>query len=95
VGLFNVTGDSLTVEFTLIDSDGNVIGSSFTRTVNGNEFQSFNPFAQAGVAYPTYSYDNVWIKISPTSGNGEIMCFGATSSNASNDPAAHSAVQYE
>ena len=95
VGLFNVTGESLTVEFTLIDGGGNVIGTSFSRTVSGNEFQSFNPFAQAGVAYPAYSYDNVWIKINPTSGNGEIMCFGATSSNSSNDPAAHSAVQYE
>jgi hypothetical protein len=91
----NVTGDSLTVDFSLIDGDGNVIGSTFTRTLAANEFQSFNPFAQAGVPYPAYSYDNVWIYINPTSGMGEIMCFGATSNNVSNDPAAHSAVQYK
>jgi hypothetical protein len=95
IGCFNVTGASLTVEFSLVDADGNLIGSAFTRTIAGQEFQSFNPFAQAGVAYPAYTYDNVWIYINPISGTGEIMCFGATSNNASNDPAAHSAVQYE
>jgi hypothetical protein len=95
MGVFNMTGDTLTVDVSLIDSDGNLIGSTFTRTVAGNEFQSFNPFTLAGVAYPTYSYDNVWIYINPTSGPGEIMCFGATTNNTSNDPAAHSAVQYK
>jgi hypothetical protein len=95
IGCFNVTGDSLTVEFSLVDGDGNMVGSAFTRTVAANEFQSFNPFAQAGVAYPAYSYDNVWIYINPTAGTGEIMCFGATTNNSSNDPAAHIAVQYE
>jgi hypothetical protein len=95
VGCLNVTGDSLTVDLSLIDGDGNLIGSTFTRTIAANEFQSFNPFAQAGVPYPANSYDNVWLYINPTSGTGEIMCFGATSNNVSNDPAAHVAVQYK
>jgi hypothetical protein len=94
-GVFNVTGNSVTVEFSLIDSTGSSIGSTFTRTIAGYEFQSFNPFTQAGVPYPANSYDNIWIYINPISGTGEIMCFGATSNNTSNDPAAHSAVQYE
>jgi hypothetical protein len=95
IGCFNVTGDPLTVEFSLVDADGKVIGSSFTRTIGAKEFQSFNPFARAGVAYPVYLYDSIWIYIHPISGTGEIMCFGATSNNISNDPAAHVAVQYE
>jgi hypothetical protein len=95
VGCYNLTGDPLTVDFSLIDGDGNVIGSTFTRTITGNEFQAFNPFAQAGVAYPAYSYDNVWLYINPVSGTGEIMCFGTTSNNVSNDPASHVAVQYK
>jgi hypothetical protein len=95
VGCFNLTGDSLTVDFSLIAGDGNVIGSTFTRTITGYEFQSFNPFTQAGVPYPSHNIDNVWISINPISGSGEIMCFGATSNNTSNDPASHIAVQYE
>jgi hypothetical protein len=93
VGCFNLTDDSITVEFQLIDGNGNTIGSPFSKTLTGNEFLSFNPFTAAGVAYPTYSYDNVFIFINPTSGAGEIMCFGATSNNTTNDPAAHSSVQ--
>jgi hypothetical protein len=95
VGVFNITGSALTVEFRLIDSDGNLVGSAFTKTVSGNQFQSFNPFAEAGVSYPSYTYDNVWVYIYPTSGAGAIMCFGATANNTSNDPAAHAAVQYK
>jgi hypothetical protein len=95
VGCCNLTGDSLTVDFSLVGADGNVIGSTFTRTIAGNEFQSFNPFALAGVPYPSYSYDNVWLYVNPTSGTGEIMCYGATSNNISNDPASHVAVQYK
>jgi hypothetical protein len=95
VGCFNLTGDSLTADFSLIDGDGSVIGSTFTRTIAGNEFQAFNPFAQAGVPYPVYSYDNVWLYINPVSGAGEIMCFGTSSNNFSNDPASHVAVQYK
>lgn len=85
----------MTVQFSLIDSNGSVIGSSFTKVFTDYSFQAFNPFSEAGISYPVYSYDNVWILINPTTGSGKIMAFGATANNASNDPAAHSAVQYD
>ena len=43
--------------------------------------------------YPGSSYDNVILRVRPTSGAGKVMCFGATVNNVSNDPAAHVAVQ--
>jgi hypothetical protein len=95
VGVVNLKGDLVIVEFSLRDSDGDVIGSPFTKTLSGHEFLSFNPFAEAGEPYPLVTHDNVWLYINPTTGSGEIMCFGATSSNTSNDPAAHLAVQYK
>ncbi len=61
----------------------------------GHAFQAFDPFSQASVPYPGSSYDNVILGVRPTSGAGEVMCFGATANNASNDPAAHLAVQAE
>jgi hypothetical protein len=94
IGCFNFTTDPVTVEFMLIAADGSQIGSTFTRVFNGKEFQSFNPFAQAGTPYPTYINYNTWILIRPVSGIGKILCFGATTSNLSNDPAAHIGVQY-
>jgi hypothetical protein len=94
VGCFNVTDKSLAVQFGLIDANGDLLGSSFFITIEGNQFMSFNPFTRAGVAYPAYKYDNVWIIIYPTEGLGQIMCFGATTNNNSNDPAAHVGVQY-
>jgi hypothetical protein len=93
-GFFNPTGDSVTVEFTLLDANNSQVGTQFNRTLAGHEFQAFNPFNQAGVSYPTYSYDNVILRIRPTSGTGKVMCFGATVDNATNDPAAHVAVQW-
>ncbi len=57
--------------------------------------QAFDPFTWAGVPYPGSSYDNVILRVRPTSGAGSVMCFGATANNASNDPAAHLAVQAE
>ncbi len=93
VGFFNPTADSLTVEFTLLDGSGAQIGSQFSETFAGHAFQAFSPFSKAGVPYPGSSYDNVILRVRPTSGAGTVMCFGATANNASNDPAAHLAVQ--
>ena len=92
-GFFNPTADAVTVEFTLLNGSGAQIGSQFSKTLAGHDFQAFNPFIQAGVPYSGYSYDNVILRIRPTSGAGQVMCFGATADNASNDPAAHLAVQ--
>jgi hypothetical protein len=94
-GFFNPTGDSVTVEFRLLDAGGNTIGSAFTKTFVGYDFQAFSPFNQAGVPYPANSYDNVVLWITPTSGSGKVMIYGATANNTSNDPAAHIGVQYQ
>ena len=93
VGFFNPTADSVTVEFTLLGNNGAQIGAQFNKTLAGLEFQAFDPFSEAGVPYPGNSYDNVILRVRPTSGVGSVMCFGATANNASNDPAAHLAVQ--
>ena len=94
-GFFNPTADSVTVEFRLVAENGNTIGSTFSRTLVGHDFQSFSPFNQAGVSYPAYSYDNVVLWITPTSGSGKVMVYGASANNTSNDPAAHIGVQYQ
>ncbi len=93
VGFFNPTADSIIVEFTLLDSSGAQIGTPFSKTLAGHDFQAFDPFTWAGVPYPGSSYDSVILRVRPTSGAGKLMCFGATANNASNDPAAHVAVQ--
>jgi len=93
VGCFNPTGSSVTVEFQLVDEGGNTIGAAFSKTFVGHDFQAFFPFNEAGVPYPSYSYDNAYIRLSPTSGSGRIMCFASTANNTTNDPAAHIAVQ--
>ena len=94
-GFFNPTADSVTMELRLIAENGDTIGSAFTKTLVGHDFQSFSPFNQAGVPYPTYAYDNVVLWITPTSGSGKVMIYGATANNTSNDPAAHIGVQYQ
>lgn len=92
-GFFNPTSNSVTVEFRLIDSSGKTIGSAFTKTFIGYDFKAFNPFKEAGVAYPAYSFDAAILLIKPISGSGRIMGFGSSVHNASNDPAAHLALR--
>ena len=92
-GFYNPTASSVTVQYTLQSSSGGQIGSAFSRTLAGYGFTSFNPFIEAGVPYPGSSYDNVKLKVEPTTGSGSVMCFGATANNTSNDPASHLAVQ--
>jgi hypothetical protein len=93
-GAFNPTDSDVTVEFTLMDENGSTIGSSFTKTLTGRQYQAFNPFTEAGVAYPSYSYDNAWIKVEVTAGSGQLMVYGATANNITSDPAVHRAVQH-
>jgi hypothetical protein len=92
-GFFNPTANSVTVEFTLLNGSGSQIGAKFSRTFVGYDFQAFNPFNEAGMPYPANAYDNVILRVRPTSGSGRVVCFGASASNVSNDPAAHIAVQ--
>jgi len=93
IGCFNPTSDTVNVEFRLMDGDGSQIGMTFTRIFMGYDFQAFSPFTEAGRPYPDYSYDNVFIRITPVSGSGKVMCFGASANNTTNDPAAHMASQ--
>lgn len=95
VGFFNPTGESVSVQFSLIDQSDTMIGSSFSKNFTSHNFQAFDPFYEAGISYPSFSHDNVWIRIDPASGLGQIMCFGATANNITNDPAAHIKVQYD
>jgi hypothetical protein len=92
-GFYNPTADAVTVEFTLLDSSGIQIGTPFSKTLVGYDFKSFSPFSEAGVAYPANAYDNVILRVRPTSGTGRVVSFGASANNASNDPASHLAVQ--
>jgi len=86
---------SLTVTFAIIDANNSFAGTAWSRTFVPNEFVSFNPFAQAGVPYPTYSYSNCWLYIQPSSGGGYLYCYGASANNTTNDPAALVAVQFQ
>ena len=95
IGFFNPTADSLTVEFRLIKDDGTLIGSAFSRTLVGRDFQSVNPFNAAGVPYPTFTNDNVWLLVHPTGGTGKALGFGATANNVTNDPASHIVVRLD
>jgi hypothetical protein len=92
-GGFNPTDSSISVEYALIDADGNTIGSTFTKAYAGRQYQAVSLFSEAGVPYPDYSYDNVWLKITPLSGSGELMSYGATANNITSDPAVHIAAQ--
>jgi hypothetical protein len=64
-GFFNPTADSLTVEYTLLNGNGEQIGSPFSKTLVGYDFQAFSPFVQAGAPYPASSHDNVILKVRP------------------------------
>ena len=92
-GIFNPTADAVTVELQLRDAANAQIGSTISKTLGGYGFTAFNPFTEAGVPYPGNSYDNVILRVQPTSGAGKVICFGASVNNTSNDPAAHIAVQ--
>jgi hypothetical protein len=91
-GVFNATAESAEVRFAIFDEQGNQIGSSFIKTFSGYRYMAFNPFVEAGVPYPSYQFDATWIKVEVISGNGQIMAFGSTSNNYTNDPAVHRGV---
>jgi hypothetical protein len=88
-GFLNISSVNMTVEFRLFDYQNNLLGSAFTRTINAWTFDSFNPYVQAGA--PDSS--NAWVWINPLTGSGgTLFCFGATTNNLTNDPAAHVAI---
>jgi hypothetical protein len=88
MGGVNFGSQPLEVYFEIYDATGTLIGTPFTETFVGYDFKAFNPFAKAGIPYPTYSYDIAYIAIFPVSGTGRVAFFGATANNSTNDPAA-------
>ncbi len=86
---FNPTAYSATVEFRILDPDGNLIGSAFTRTLAAYGFVNFWIFPQAGADYPAFSYEHAKMLVTVISGSGGVVGYGCTSNNITNDPAAH------
>jgi len=84
-GFYNGSADAITIEFRVVNSADQTVGSIFSKTIPGWGFIVFNPFVEAGRPYPTYSNSNCWLWISPTSGNGQAMGFGSLTNNRTND----------
>lgn len=101
VGFFNATngGQYQDIEFNVVDETGNLIGNMFFKTFAAWDFQSFNPFVEAGLGSGTY--DNCWLYIwttaSGNSGTGTmgLFCFGSSANNYTNDTSSHIAVQVQ
>jgi len=91
IGLFNCGTSSMVVRVALISNTNVWLGYEDITLANGG-FLAFNPFIRFGVG-DGYGSCRIWI--SPQSGEtGKMMAFGATVNNATNDPAAHVAIQY-
>ena len=95
VGFMNWSASPITVRFYVTTGNYTYVGSYFDRVFAGWDFQAFNPFDQAGVSYPAYSYpDNMLIWMSVVSGTGQLVGFGSSANNYTNDSAAHLLVQW-
>lgn len=101
VGFLNAlsAGGTITVQFGIGNDSNQLLGSYFTKTFQALEFQSFNPFVEAGIGAGTY--DNCWLYIQPTvsasSGVGTkgLIGFGSSANNTTNDSSSHIAVQLQ
>jgi hypothetical protein len=93
-GAYNPSSYDIEVQFLFLDEAGNLIGTPFNKTFVPHDYQAFAPFDEAGLSYPAYSYEDVLFYMYQVSGEGEIMCYGATANNNTNDPAVHSAIQF-
>lgn len=83
---FNIGSSDIEVTFYIMNSSGYAL-RSFTKTFAANEFQAFNPYAEAGLSAETYS--NNFVYLSWQSGSGNLFVIGASAKNATNDPSAH------
>jgi hypothetical protein len=92
-GILNIGDDSKVVQFLVMNDSNSAIGTPFTKTISPRSFTAFNPFAEAGVS--SGSYSNHFLYVNPLSGTGRIFCFGATTHNVTNDPAAHVAIPFD
>jgi len=84
--VYNPVASTTTANFWLVDGSGATIGTTFSKTFVGNDFRSFNPFFEAGVAAGVY--DNVTLRFN----SGPVyflLGYGSTVDNGSNDPSCH------
>lgn len=89
VAFFNVHINSITVDVSIVNSNGTIVGTPFQKTITGWDFQAFDPFAEAGLTDDTYSNHYVYISRATSSNNGDLFLIGASANNATNDPSAH------
>lgn len=89
LAFFNAHLNSITVDVSIVNSNGTIVGTPFQKTVTGWDFQAFDPFAEAGLTGDTYSNHYVHISRSTGSDNGDLFLIGASANNGTNDPSAH------
>jgi hypothetical protein len=87
VVLFNPTADAVTVEGRIVGSDGGQVGSTINRTLAGHEQNTIVTEVRSN------TYSNADFRVTVTGGSGRVIASGQSANNASNDPAAHLAVQ--
>lgn len=87
VGVHNTSPtETYTVQFVIVSAINSPIGSIFSKTLAPGAFESFNPFAAAGV--PTQICANCWLYILPTAGGtgaAGVMCYGSIANKTTND----------
>ncbi len=89
VAFFNAQLNSITVDVSIVNSNGTIVGTPFQKTITGWDFQAFNPFAEAGLTGELYSNHYVFISRSTGSSSGDLFLIGASANDSTNDPSAH------
>jgi hypothetical protein len=92
IGLFNASGNSITVQVALIWYNDSWLGWE-NITLSAYQFLSFNPFTRFGVTGTGYQVCRVWIN--PIAGSGMCFAYGSLANNTTNDPFALIATQYD
>jgi hypothetical protein len=92
MGLIEFSGAIMTVNCYVMVAGGWYTGNIITKTLVGHDYQSFNPFVEAGVGANNYDYVTIEIYCEP--GGGFAFAFGATTNNTTNDPGAQIAVNW-
>jgi hypothetical protein len=80
-----------TVDCYMVVAGGWYTGNVITKTLVPLDYQSFNPFVEAGIQGNNYDYVN--LEVFGTSGTF-VYVFGATTNNTTNDPGAQIAVNW-
>jgi hypothetical protein len=91
VGLYSYF-TPLTVSCYVMVAGGWYTGNVITKALGDLDYQSFNPFVEAGIAGNTYDYVN--LEVIGDTGSGWVFVFGATTNNTTNDPGAQIAVNW-